>query len=192
MSDRLTLRELVCVAALGYEQSSARAWDSLINEDGTLTARGKADDTLIDFIILKLHDIYDSAASRSAQVDQAIRAMELARDQLSRVDIALLLAEEVPSTQRELVKLACCAYDPDEPDAWDDVFGEDGTLISDFDEVLNRDTLAKFIVKELSTFVEPGPETNAVEQIDDVRRALGHAQDELSRVIYAFSDLIKL
>ncbi len=192
MSDHLTLHEVVCVAALGYEHSNARAWDHLINEDGTLIARGKANDTLIDFIILELHDIFNSEASRRDQVDDTIRVMEMARDQLERVDSALLrIVGDLPVkayTLRNLVKIAAAAYDPDEPDAWDDALDENGKIIED---VLDRDTLANFIVKELAIFTALESGTHSVKPLADVRCALGLAQDRLSRVIYAFTDLIQ-
>ena len=96
--DSISLRELVRIAAKAYNNDEdmhggESAWDHVIDNNGSLVARGTLGDTLADFIMVELADTYDPKAGRADQIEVAVGVMESASDQLARVNAAFFAIE---------------------------------------------------------------------------------------------------
>ena len=89
----LTLRQIIRIAAKGYE-GSVRRWDQFINDNGRLRQDADTGDTLVTFIIREFGDIHDEAASTGDQLVVARAAVAGAIGNLERVLAALDDADE--------------------------------------------------------------------------------------------------
>jgi hypothetical protein len=89
----LTLRQIIRIAAKGYE-SSVGSWDQFINDNGRLRKDADTGDTLVTFIIREFGDIHDEAASADDQLVVARAAVAGAIGNLERVLAALEDADE--------------------------------------------------------------------------------------------------
>jgi hypothetical protein len=68
----LTLRQIIRIAAKGYE-GSVRSWDHFLDDKGRMRKDADAGDTLVTFIIREFGDIHDEAASADDQLVVASR-----------------------------------------------------------------------------------------------------------------------
>ena len=89
----LTLRQIIRIAAKGYEDS-VESWDQFINDNGRLRKDADTGDTLVTFIIREFGDIHDEAASTDDQLVVARAAVAGAIGNLERVLAALDDAED--------------------------------------------------------------------------------------------------
>jgi hypothetical protein len=80
----LTLRQIIRIAAKGYE-GSVGSWDQFINDNGRLRRDADTGDTLVTFIIREFGDIHDEAASTGDQLVVARAAIAGAIGNLERV-----------------------------------------------------------------------------------------------------------
>jgi hypothetical protein len=87
-SRSLTLRQIIRIAAKGYEDS-VESWDQFINDNGRLRKDADTGDTLVTFIIREFGDIHDEAASTDDQLVVARAAVAGAIGNLERVLAAL-------------------------------------------------------------------------------------------------------
>ena len=92
-SRSLTLRQIIRIAAKGYEDS-VESWDQFINDNGRLRKDADTGDTLVTFIIREFGDIHDEAASTDDQLVVARAAVAGAIGNLERVLAALDDADE--------------------------------------------------------------------------------------------------
>jgi len=92
-SRSLTLRQIIRIAAKGYEDS-VESWDQFINDNGRLRKDADTGDTLVTFIIREFGDIHDEAASADDQLVVARAAVAGAIGNLERVLSALDDADE--------------------------------------------------------------------------------------------------
>jgi hypothetical protein len=92
-SRSLTLRQIIRIAAKGYEDS-VESWDQFINDNGRLRKDADTGDTLVTFIIREFGDIHDEAASADDQLVVARAAVSGAIGDLERVLSALEDADE--------------------------------------------------------------------------------------------------
>ena len=92
-SRSLTLRQIIRIAAKGYE-GSVRSWDHFIDDKGRLRKDADTGDTLVTFIIREFGDIHDEAASTGDQLEVARAAVAAAIGNLERVLAALDDADE--------------------------------------------------------------------------------------------------
>jgi hypothetical protein len=92
-SRSLTLRQIIRIAAKGYEDS-VESWDQFINDNGRLRKDVDTGDTLVTFIIREFGDIHDEAASTDDQLVVARAAVAGAIGNLERVLAALDDADE--------------------------------------------------------------------------------------------------
>jgi hypothetical protein len=92
-SRSLTLRQIIRIAAKGYEDS-VESWDQFINDNGRLRKDADTGDTLVTFIIREFGDIHDEAASTDDQLVVARAAVAGAIGNLERVLSALEDANE--------------------------------------------------------------------------------------------------
>ena len=84
----LTLRQIIRIAAKGYE-GSVGSWDQFINDKGRLSKDADTGDTLVTFIIREFGDIHNEAASTGDQLEVARAAVAAAIGNLERVLVAL-------------------------------------------------------------------------------------------------------
>ena len=89
----LTLRQIIHIAAKGYE-GSVRSWDHFIDDKGRLRKDADTGDTLVTFIIREFGDIHNEAASAGDQLEVARAAVAAAIGNLERVLAALDDADE--------------------------------------------------------------------------------------------------
>ena len=89
----LTLRQIIRIAAKGYE-GSVGSWDQFINDNGRLRKDADTGDTLVTFIIREFGDIHDEAASADDPLVMARGAIAGAIGNLERVLAALDDADE--------------------------------------------------------------------------------------------------
>ncbi len=89
----LTLRQIIRIAAKGYEGSVGR-WDHFLDDKGRLSKNADTGDTLVTFIIREFGDIHDEAASTDDQLVVARAAVAGAIGDLERVLSALEDADE--------------------------------------------------------------------------------------------------
>jgi hypothetical protein len=89
----LTLRQIIRIAAKGYE-GSVGSWDQFINDKGRLSKDADTGDTLVTFLIREFGDIHDEAASADDQLVVVRAAVAGAIGNLERVLSALEDADE--------------------------------------------------------------------------------------------------
>jgi hypothetical protein len=89
----LTLRQIIRIAAKGYE-SSVRSWDHFLDDKGRMRKDADTGDTLVTFIIREFGDVHDEAASADDQLIVARAAIAGAIGNLERVLSALEDANE--------------------------------------------------------------------------------------------------
>jgi hypothetical protein len=89
----LTLRQIIHIAAKGYE-GSIRSWDHFIDDKGRLRKDADTGDALVTFIIRELGDIHNEATSPDDQLEVARAAVAAAIGNLERVLAALDYADE--------------------------------------------------------------------------------------------------
>jgi len=77
----MTLSEIIAIASNAYPDSAVDAYF----ED----LEGQHGDTLAEFIVRELQDVYDADASSQDQLSEAARAIRRARDELDQVLAAL-------------------------------------------------------------------------------------------------------
>ena len=77
----MTLSEIIAIASKAYPDSGVQAYfEDLESKHG---------DTLAEFIVRELRDVYDADAGSQDQLSEAARAMRRARDELDNVFAAL-------------------------------------------------------------------------------------------------------
>jgi len=77
----MKLSEIIAIASQAYPDSAVQAYF----ED----LEGQHGDTLAEFIVRELQDVYDADASSQDQLSEAARAIRRARDELDQVLAAL-------------------------------------------------------------------------------------------------------
>jgi hypothetical protein len=89
----LTLRQIIRIAAKGYE-GSFRSWDHFLDDMGRMRKDADTGDTLATFIIREFGDIHNEGASTGDQLEVARAAVAAAIGDLERVLAALDDADE--------------------------------------------------------------------------------------------------
>lgn len=207
IDERSGLRDVVRVAARAYSDERADAgfgdstsdpeegdWDWLLDERGRLVSPGRSGDTLADFVITSIANVWDDAAGAGNTPEKAITAigqeLHRAADILARcVDRIDALRDpdgdaegDRPIFLREIVQAAAAGYCKAGKNVWNQLINEDGYFEAEADF---EDLLAAFVIREIGfgySSSEPAATT-----IDNAIAGLSSAQARLRRVACAIA-----